>query len=242
MSPAPMGSVLVVAFLTGTVTLLGGTLALRFGTALDLLLGFSSGSIIGVALFDLFPGALDLAGERHSTLSITSAIAAGFALYLTADRASFIFAAESSGRRHFAPAALTLHSFLDGLGIGLAFHVSLGAGVIVAIGVLAHDLIDGANTIVVTLAGGARRSIARSWLVADAVAPSVGILLASAIAIPAFSLALALGLFGGFFLYVGASELLPRSHSRSPRMSTIAATVAGLTFICAVTWLAGGRG
>jgi ZIP family zinc transporter len=237
-----MGPVLVVAFLTGIVTLLGGTLALRFRSALDLLLGFSSGSIIGVALFDLLPGALDLAGEKHGALSITSAIAAGFALYLTADRASFIFAADSSGRHHFAPAALTLHSFLDGLGIGLAFHVSSAAGVIVAIGVLAHDLIDGANTIVVTLSGGARKSIARSWLVADAVAPSLGILLGSVIAIPDFSLAIMLGLFGGFFLYVGASELLPRSHSRSPRMSTIAATLAGLAFICAVTWLAGGRG
>ncbi len=238
MSSAPVWAVFAVGLLSGAVTLVGGGLVLRFTSALDLLLGFSSGSIVGVALFDLLPEALDVAGQRHSPLSITSAVAVGFTLYLTMDRGAAILARGSRRLGHFAPAALTLHSFLDGLGIGFAFHISPTAGVIVAIGVLAHDLIDGANTVVASLSSGASGSIARSWLVADALAPLGGILLASTIALPVFSLAIMLAVFAGFFLYIGATELLPLSHTRRPRISTIAATGSGLAFIYAVIWLA----
>ena len=160
MNSAPVWAVFAVGLLSGAVTLVGGGLVLRFTSALDLLLGFSSGSIVGVALFDLLPEALDVAGQRHSPLSITSAVAVGFTLYLTMDRGSAILARGSRRLGHFAPAALTLHSFLDGLGIGFAFHISPTAGVIVAIGVLAHDLIDGAKTVVASLSSGASGSIA----------------------------------------------------------------------------------
>jgi ZIP family zinc transporter len=238
MNSTPVWAVFAVGLLSGAMTLVGGSLVLRFTSALDLLLGFSSGSIVGVALFDLLPEAIDVAGQRHTTLSITSAAAVGFTLYLTADRGSAILARGSTRWGHFAPATLTLHSFLDGLGIGLAFHISPTAGVIVAIGVLAHDFIDGANTVIASLSTGSSGSIARSWLVADALAPLAGILFASAIAVPAFSLAIMLGIFGGFFLYIGATELLPRSHAQRPRFSTIAATASGFAFIYAVTWLA----
>jgi zinc transporter ZupT len=240
MNSAPVWAVLAVGLLTGAVTLAGGSLVIRFTSALDILLGFSSGSIIGVALFDLLPEALDLAGQRHSALSITSAVGVGFALYLTVDRGSAVLV-QGLTRGHFAPASLTLHSFLDGLGIGLAFHISPTVGIIVAIGVLAHDLVDGANTVAVSLSSGASASAARYWLIADSLAPLAGILLASTIAVPAFSLSIMLGVFGGFFLYIGATELLPRSHARRPRISTIAAVASGLAFIYAVTWLANVR-
>lgn len=231
-------TVLIVGVATGAATLVGGALVLRLRSALDLLLGFSSGTIIGVALFDLLPEALDLAGETHSHLSITTAVAAGFALYLFIDRISVITANDSGGHRHFGPASLTLHSLLDGLGIGLAFHVSAAAGIIVALGVLGHDCVDGANTVALSLATGSGSKTARSWLAADALAPLTGILLASMLEVPTFALALLLGAFGGFFLYIGASQLLPRSQARRPQLSTIAATAAGMAFIYGVIWLA----
>jgi zinc transporter ZupT len=239
-NPAPEALVLAVGLLTGAATLLGGGLALRFRSALGLLLGFSSGAIIGVALFDLLPEALDLAGEAHSHLSITTAVAVGFGLYLAADRSSALLAGGAGRHRgHFAPASLTAHSLMDGLGIGLAFHVSSAAGLIVALAVLAHDFLDGANTVTLSLAGGSGTHTARGWLFADAAAPLAGIALARLISIPTFALAVLLGVFSGFFLYIGASELLPRSHDRRPRLSTIGATGLGFTFIYVVIRLAG---
>ncbi len=226
-----MWAALTGGLVTGAVTLVGGFLALRLRAALDLLLGFSAGAIIGVALFDLLPEGLDLTGEQHNALRVTTAVALGFALYLGIDRGALIAGGNSGARRHFAPAALTFHSLLDGLGIGLAFHISSVAGMVVAIGVLAHDVVDGANTVAVSLSSGARKSVAQAWLTADAVAPLMGILLASTVAIRPQSLAMLLGMVAGTFLYIGASELLPRSHADHPRASTIAATAFGLAFI-----------
>lgn len=240
MSSASDPLVLTVGLATGAATLLGGGLALRFRSALGLLLGFSSGAIIGVALFDLLPEALDLGGDQHSHLSITTAVAIGFCLYLIADRVSVLTTNGPGGHSgHFAPASLTAHSVMDGLGIGLAFHVSSAAGLIVALAVLAHDFLDGANTVTLSLAGGSGTPTARGWLFADAAAPLVGIELAGLFSISSFALAALLGVFAGFFLYIGASELLPRSHDRRPRLSTLAATAAGLIFIYGVIRLAG---
>lgn len=235
----PLWEPLVVGVATGAATLTGGSLVLRFRAALDLLLAFSSGTIVAVALFDLLPEALDLAGDSHSHLSITTAVAVGFVVYLIAERMSAITSREGKASRHFGPGSLTLHSLLDGLGIGLAFHLSPAAGGIVALGVLTHDCVDGANTVALSLAAGSGNRAAWLWLAADAIAPLAGILLASRIGMPSFALALLLGMFAGFFLYIGASQLLPRSQARRPRRSTIAATAVGMSLIYGVIWLAG---
>jgi zinc transporter ZupT len=233
--------VLGVGLATGAATLLGGVMALRFRSALDLLLGFSSGAIIGVALFDLLPEALDTSGELHSHLSITTAVGVGFALYLVMNRI-FALLPEGAGRHraHLGPASLTAHSLMDGLGIGLAFQVSSATGVIVALAVLMHDFLDGANTVTLSLAGGSDAPTARGWLFADAAAPMAGILIARLITLPSFTLAVLLGVFAGFFLYMGAADLLPRSHDQRPRLSTMVATAAGLGFIYLVIRLADG--
>lgn len=231
MTGVPVWAVLLIGLATGAATLAGGILILYASSALDVVLGFSAGAVIGVALFDLLPEALDLTGD-HNPLTITAALAVGFAIYLIVDR-SFALLGESR-KRHLAPASLTLHSFVDGLAIGLAFHVTPAAGVIVAVGVLAHDFIDGANTVVVSLSGGSGRAAAKAWLAADAAAPVVGILLSGTLAIRTFSLAVLLAVFAGFFLYIGASELLPRSQARRPRVSTVTATVAGLALVYAL--------
>jgi ZIP family zinc transporter len=74
-------------------------------------------------------------------------------------------------------------------------------------------------------------------IVGPVIAPLVGIGIARLITVPTFALAILLGVFGGFFLYIGASELLPRSHDRRPRLSTIAATGPGFAFIYLVILL-----
>jgi ZIP family zinc transporter len=233
MTGLPIWAVLMVGLATGAATLAGGILILYFASALDWILAFSAGAIIGVALFDLLPQGFDLAGESHRPLTMTAAMATGFLVYLVADRASVILG-RRGGRRHFAPASLTLHSFVDGLAIGLAFHVSPLAAFTVAMGVLAHDFIDGANTVTVSLSSGSAIPTARAWLAADAAAPLAGILCTGIIDVSPFFLALLLAVFAGCFLYIGASELLPRSHASRSHLSTVAATALGLGLIYGV--------
>jgi len=234
----PWLALAAVGVATGLATLAGGFAALRFRSKINLFLGFSSGAVIGVALFDLLPEALALGASRGGYLALTTATGAGFAAYFTLDRLLILASrGEARHRGHVGPGALTIHSFMDGLGIGLAFQVSTGVGLVVAIAVLAHDLFDGVNTVTLSLAG---EGPAKRWLAADALAPLIGLAASRLVTVPSATLALLLALFAGFFLYIGASELLPQTHQGRPRATTILATLAGLALIWVAVGLAGG--
>ena len=225
----------------GGATLLGGLLALRFANRVHLVLGFSAGAVIGVALLDLLPEAMRAGAPAIGAFGIAAAVAGGFLAYLVMDRAFLIgVAGQTSHRGHLGAGSLTVHSLLDGIGIGLGFQASAQVGVVLALAVLAHDLADGMNTVNLSVGGTHSRAVTRRWLAADALAPLVGIGLSRLVRVPETALAPMLAVFAGFFLYIGASELLPESHHRHPKPWTTAATVLGVGLIGLVVRVASG--
>jgi ZIP family zinc transporter len=224
----------------GLATFAGGVLALRLADRVSLILGLSAGAVVGVALLDLLPEALKLASPNQIGAT-TTLVALGFLIYLVIDRSFLLAAKEGGGHRgHLGAASLTAHSLLDGVAIGLGFEASATVGTVLAAAVLAHDLADGANTVAVSQVGGRSVLRARLWLAADALAPLAGIGLSRLISPPREVLAWLLALFAGFFLYIGASELLPGSHHGHPSVWTTATTVLGVAIIWAVVRLASG--
>ncbi len=221
---------------TAAATLLGGSLALRFEKQVHLILGFSAGAVIGVALFDLLPEAVSLGQGAAGPTDVVAMVAAGFLGYLVLDRSLRLATGGESGPRgHLAAGSLTVHSFLDGLGIGLGFQVSSAVGVVLAMAVLAHDFADGINTVNLSLAGSGRPGLARRWLLANAMAPMLGIGVSRLIAVPPAQLGLLIATFAGFFLYIGAAELLPESHRRHPHPWTTMSTLLGAALILLVS-------
>jgi len=219
-------------------TLLGGSFALKYRDQLHLILGFSSGAVLGVALFDLLPESLDLTRARYSTATVTLLVAVGFFAFMFLSRVLLLHP-ESDEDEHahaagsLGAASLSLHSFLDGVGIGLAFKVSTTVGGIVAAAVLAHDFSDGINTVTMILRNRGRGILAFRWLLLDAAAPVIGVAVTFAFGLSDVHLGLVLSLFCGFFLYLGASDLLPESHHRHPKLLTGVTNIAG----AAVIWL-----
>ena len=232
-----------IAFGAFVATSLGGFFALHLKDRLHLILGFSAGAIIGVAFFDLMPEALDLASGAYGSGTITTIVALGFLAYLILDRFVLLHGhvdehehSHGHARGFFGAGSLTLHSFLDGLGVGLAFKVSPALGLIVTAAVLAHDFSDGINTVNMILKNGGSRGQALRWLFVDAAAPVFGIVAAFFISVNESGLGLLLALFSGFFLYIGASDLLPESHHAHPVWWTTVATILGMILIyCAVS-------
>jgi len=226
--------VVLISILAIIFTLCGGFFALQFKDKLHLILGFSAGAIIGVAFFDLLPESIELGSKAFSTATITSVMALGFVLYMTLDRFVILHSHNEEGpvqHRHRGIAgasSLSLHSFLDGMGIGLAFQVSPAVGAIVATAVLVHDFSDGINTINFILKNGGTRKEALRWLAIDALAPAVGALSTLFFKLPEAMLGIMLALFCGFFLYIGASDLLPESHHAHPARWTTGATIIGI--------------
>jgi zinc transporter ZupT len=221
-------------------TLLGGGFALRYQDKLHLILGFSAGAVLGVALFDLLPEAFDLATKRYSTPTVTLFVAGGFFAFLFLNRILLLHPEEAgSAAAHYrrgalGAASLSPHSFLDGVGIGLAFKVSVAFGATVAAAVLAHDFSDGINTVTIVLRNRGRNLWALRWLLVDAAAPLLGVASTSLYAFSDVHLGIVLALFCGFFLYIGASDLLPESHHRHPKALTGLTNILG----AAVIWIA----
>lgn len=229
-------------------TFCGGLFALRLQDKLHLVLGFSAGAVVAVAFFDLLPEALELGGQYHSPAQLLTWTAAGFLAYMVLDRAMLIAGnphgihtpavSENSGRAALGAGSLSAHSFLDGITIGIAFQHSISLGVIVAVAVLTHDFSDGINTMNMVLKSGGDRNLGLKWLFVDALAPVLGIAATLLFTLTPSTFSLALALFAGFFLYIGASDLIPESHHAHPKFLTTAMTLLGaLVLYIAITML-----
>ena len=204
----------------------GGLLALKLHDKLHLILGFSAGAVIGVAFFDLLPEAINFGEKFHSPAAILSCTALGFLSYLVLDRI-LLFHGDAASRGRFAAGVLCIHSLLDGVAIGLAFQASHEVGIVVAIAVLTHDFSDGINTVNIMLKNHGDRRQALCWLMADALSPVIGVASTCFFTLPGARFGAALALFGGFFLYIGASDLIPESYHAHPKFLTTAMTLAG---------------
>jgi ZIP family zinc transporter len=222
---------------TFLATILGGLFALKFKDRLHLILGFSAGAVIGVAFFDLLPEALELSSKYYDTGFITSTMALGFILYLLLDRLITFHShhedehSHKNNRGKLGAGSLSIHSFLDGIAIGLAFKVSPSVGSIVAVAVLTHDFSDGINTVNMILKNGGTPKTALRWLMTDSLAPVLGVFSTLFFTLPESVLGLVLAIFSGFFLYIGASDLLPESHHAHPTIWTTAMTVLGFAVL-----------
>jgi zinc transporter ZupT len=228
-------------------TMLGGALALKLRDRLHLVLGFSAGAVVAVAFFDLVPEALELGAGLHDTMTVLTFVALGFFIYLFLDRVLLLHGHTHDGGEDHATetrgsvraASLSVHSFLDGIGVGLAFQVNTAVGLIVAAAVLAHDFSDGINTVSVIVRHGGKYARAMRWLIVDAIAPVLGILVTLLFSVSPESLSLLLALFAGFFLYIGASDLIPESHHQHPKFMTTFTTLLGALVLYMAIYFAG---
>ena len=102
--------------------------AVRFRDRLHFLLGFSSGAVLAVALFDILPEVFALGGPSYMPI-----VALGFLAFFGLER----YTALHRAREHvhtdaahepelgaLSAAGLVVHSFLDGVAIGVGFKVT----------------------------------------------------------------------------------------------------------------------
>lgn len=202
-------------------------------------MAFGSGVLLGAAFLFVIPAASSLSGARTGL---------GLALAFIA-----IFGMEQLGLAHACPecvaeppcavhpmgwvafAALGLHSLLDGLSITAGFTASEPLGIMTAVAVLVHKVPTGISLAAILLAAGF--SLRRSFWLTLAVAlatpvgavASWGLLVAPAPGV----LALILGLSAGSFVYIGASDVLPRLHEERS-LAVFSLLLLGV----AVTWAA----
>jgi zinc transporter, ZIP family len=228
------------AGLTVLSTLAGGFLGLRLRRDIETLIALTGGVVVAVALFDVLPEALEAVGDAHK---VTAIVGLGFLFFFFAERLLVLHHRDEpdEARAHsrvgvFGAAGLSAHSFIDGLGIGLAFGLDETTGFLVFLAVVSHDFADGLNTVGFVLSQSNDRRQAVKWLAIDAAAPLLGAIVGSAISLSEEKLGYLLAAYAGFFLYMGATDLLPEAH-RHHSWLRVSLTAAGFVVIFGVSLL-----
>lgn len=228
---------------TVAATFAGGALALRLAHSLPTLIALSGGIVVAVALFDVLPESFENLGDA-SQVGLMAGI--GFLAFFLAERVLVLHHRDDpdQARAHhqvgtLGAFGLSAHSLVDGLGIGLAFGLDTATGVLVFVAVISHDFADGLNTVSFVLNQSDDRRKAKRWLAIDAFAPLIGVAIGAAISVSQETLGALLGLYAGFFLYMGGTDLLPAAHSEHASWGRVLLTLAGFAAVYAATAIAG---
>ena len=227
---------LAVSFGAFASALLGGWLALRAVRYVGVIIAAGAGIRIGAAFFDLIPESVEHIGSMDAAMVV---IATGFLAFYAVDKVTSLHvghetAAEldhdAATHQHIGIVGATgmgIHSFLDGVALAAGLAVGGGLGVIIATVVIVHRFSDGIGVVSFLLASRAPADTTWRWVLLVASAPVAGVLIGSLFTVPDVVLGAILGFFAGFFLYVGAAELLPEAHRRGGSMQVVFATLGG---------------
>jgi ZIP family zinc transporter/zinc and cadmium transporter len=193
--------------------------------ALDALLSFAAGFLISVALVDLFPRSILVAGAVAPAI----ALAAYVLVHLTQHTLGrhFHFGEETHAVTEVVSVSaligLLMHTFVDGVAVASGLRVSAGLGALVFIAVLLHKFPEGLAISSLFLAAGAGRLKAILAAAALGATTIAGLLLTSRFdLLRNYGLAIA----AGVTLYVGASNLVPEFQDR-PGLRIPVSFVAG---------------
>ena len=220
---------------------------MRYQKYLHHILGFTGGVILGVIAFDILPEIFESTSGQDNGFELAMiALVSGYLIFHVIEKLlSNHHVHEEHGHEHSDPrigrlsaVALIGHSFLDGVGIGLAFQVSAEVGLAVAVAVIAHDFSDGLNTVSLMLRHGNKRNRTALMLLAAALAPVVGAASTMLFSIPEELLPIFLGFFAGLLLYIGSSSILPEAHRKKFSWITYFLTIFGAALMYIVAKLA----
>jgi zinc transporter, ZIP family len=244
--PLPLTALLVSAGAFASA-MVGGLLALRAVRQVGLLIAVGAGIRIGAAYFDLVPEAVEHLGSMDAAMIFT---AVGFLAFYAIEKLTALHVGHETAteldhgeveHRHIGligGIGMSLHSFLDGVALAAGLAVGGGLGLVIAVVVVMHRFSDGIGIVSLMVASRMPRAEMVRWVGLVALAPVVGVVVGLLLPVPDPVLGGMLAVFAGFFLYIGAAELLPEAHRSDRSRWVVAATIAGVVGIYLVSMLA----
>lgn len=230
-------------------TLAGGAVPLRFEGHARTFLSFSAGTLVGLALLELIPAGIEgMAGSAHLKLLL---VLGAFLTTMLLDKLHVLHPhshrmdAECPPEEHeHAPLAmhgaigLLVHSVVDGLALAAALRESPATAVAVGMALSAHKFADGLTTVSLVLAHHHRRAQAVRLLAGNVLSLLAGFAAGLGVAFREGQVGGLLLIMAGFFLYLGASDLIPSITVPVCRKRDVFATACGMAAIAVVVLLA----
>ena len=212
--------IIIFTFIGSILSLLGGALLLLKKQISEnfacYLISFAAGTLIGVAFLDLFPEAVEEAGEADVFLPALI----GFVAFFFMERVIRIFHHHyHPGEKGTKPSTFLVifgdgvHNFVDGVVITTGFLTAVPVGIITSLAVATHEIPQEIADMGVLLANGLSKSKALMYNFLSALTALAGALIAFRFAsfIEQY-LYIFLAVAAGHFLYIAASDLIPELH------------------------------
>jgi ZIP family zinc transporter len=233
---------LILTSMAALSTSVGGYCAVLLRRRVQLLMAFGVGVLVGAAILDLLPSALSAATNTGGPKMLVFLIAAlvGLLMFSVGETASHFSATRRANRTagRLSACLLILHSTLDGTAIFAASTISLQMGIIVGLGIVAHDLSDGLNTILLSTGGQKPGSADYALLALDAGAPIAGGLIAAHLfTVSPAAVLFFLSLAAGSFLFTAVFGLLPDAWRAGRRKVVPLLWIAGFLLVFCLTRL-----
>ncbi|HSM38440.1 MAG TPA: ZIP family metal transporter [Candidatus Limnocylindrales bacterium] len=232
--------------------LAGGLVALRATRSVGVIIAIGAGIRIGAAFFDLIPESVQHMGQSLDTAMVFTAF--GFLAFYAVEKLTTLHVGHEAAteidhgqaaHRHIGvigASGMSLHSFLDGVALAAALVVGGGLGLVIAAVVIVHRFSDGIGIVSFMLASRTPIRETYWWVSIVAIAPVIGVFLGIVVPVPDEVLGGMLAVFAGFFLYIGAAELLPEAHRTDRSRWIVLATLSGVAAIYLFSLWAGAVG
>jgi zinc and cadmium transporter len=239
------GQIMLASFLGSVFALIGGVfllwredLARKFSLTL---VSFATGSLIGVAFFDLLPEALAESEYPKVAIAVVLGLLTVFFLEKTLTW-HHCHDNEECDVHHVSTSMVmvgdSLHNFIDGLAIALSFAVDARVGIATSIAVFFHEVPQEIGDFGTLLHAGYTRKQVLLFNIFTALLTFAGALIGY-LFLPVIGpfLPLLLAFTAGSFLYIAMSDLMP--ELRHPRGGSEVMHMSALLLGISIIWVIG---
>lgn len=217
-----MENLLYILFLSlfgSVVALAGGVIFLyykKWSESLEInSMPFAAGVLITVSILGLMPEAVDAIGETAFSIVLITFFAAYLFEQVFFDLHHHDDIRYEGIQKSSVPLVVvgdTIHNFIDGVAIGASFLAAPGLGVVMAISTFLHEVPHEIGDFGILLKAGWKKKNIILVNIASALLTLVGAFLIYFFSTGEQLIGLLLAVSAGIFLYLGASDFLPKIH------------------------------
>ena len=239
--------IVLASLLGGVLSLVGGVLLLwreDFAKKISFyLVSFAAGALLGAAFFDLIPEALSGAGEK----ALVSVLVGIFVIFFFERFLGWYHYHNGAPHEHhsFTVQSVllgdTLHNFIDGVAIALAFAVSTEVGIATTFAVFVHEIPQEMGDFGIFIKKGYKRIKILFFNLMTALATLVGAVV-TYLFLPWISetvISYGLAITAGTFIYISTADLIPELREHTEGGFGMGHTLAILLGVITVFLLSG---
>jgi len=194
-------------------------------TAMFLLVGFSTGAILGASFFDLLPESIETAGVQGALAAAFFGLIVAFVMEKMVHLHHHHHVDHEGEHTHPLGALMlvggAMHSFFDGVAIAAGFLVGVPVGITTTVAVIFHELPHGIGNFSLLLYSGYEKKKALLFNFLTALCSMAGGLLFYFFAGEVKGLeAYALAFTAGTFIYIASADLFPELHKEKDAKSS----------------------